>query len=190
MKKNSFLRLFRYRGPISIIYYATLLALLLFLILPHTSFYYSKNFFTPWLQRLNNDDVTLVKGEEYKLRVMNINKRIKYSSTDIKVADINIFGNITAYRVGTTIIKAKFDDKVLKCRVRVIDINKKKLNIKAGKSSRLKVKGAWFGARWSSGDTSVVIVSRYGKVTAVSRGSAKVYCKIRGKTLSCTVNVK
>lgn len=190
MNKNSFLRLFRFKGPISLLYYAALLVLLWFLIVPHTSFYFTKSFFTPFPQRLNKDDVTLVKGEEFTLRVLSINKRISFTSTDIKVADVNIFGKITAYRVGTTIIKAKYGDKVLKCRVRVIAINKKKLNLKAGRSAKLRIQGAWFGARWSSGDTSVVVVSRFGKVTAVSKGSAKVYCKIRGKTLSCTVNVK
>ena len=190
MKKNKLLKLFQFRGAVSIIYYIAFAALLWYLIIPHTSVYFNNNIFTPFAERLNEEDITLIKGEEFKLRVADFNKRLYFSSTDIKVADVNIFGKVTAYRAGTTIIRVKMGDKVLKCRVRVIDINKKKLTLKAGKSYRLNVKGVWFGARWSSGNTSVARVSRFGNVTAISKGTVKIYGKVRGKTLSCTVTVR
>ncbi len=190
MKKNKLQQLFSPPGIITVIYYIAILALLWYLIIPHTSLFFRENIYEPFSKRLNKRDITLLKGEEFKLYVMNINKRPTFSSTDIKVADVNILGKVTAYRVGTTIIKVKYGEEVLKCRVRVIDINKKKLTLKAGDSSRLSVKGAWFGARWSSSNTSVAVVSRYGKVTAVSKGSAKIYGKIRGKTVTCVVTVK
>ncbi len=189
MKKSRLLQLFRFRGVISIIYYIAFLALLWYLIIPHTSIYFRDDF-EPFSRRLNEEDITLLKGEEFKLYIMKLNKRLSFSSTDIKVADVNILGKVTAYRVGTTIIKVKYGDEILNCRVRVIDINKDKLTLEAGKSSRLSVKGAWFGVRWSSSNTSVAVVSRFGKVTAVSKGSAKIYGKVRGKTVTCTVNVK
>lgn len=187
MKKSN---LFHYRGGISIIFYIALIALLWYLIIPHTSLYYKKDLFTPFWQRLNENDITLVEGEEFKLYVMRINKRVRFSSTDIKVADVNLFGKVVAYRNGTTIIKAKVDGKVLKCRVRVIDINKKNINLKIGKSSRLKIKGAWFGVHWSSSNSSVAVVNRYGKVSAVSKGSAIISGKVRKKTVTCYIKVK
>ncbi len=190
MKKNKLLQLFRFRGAISIIYYIAFLALLWYLIIPHTSIFYRNSIFEPFAKRLNKEDITLLKGEEFKLRVMSLNKRLSFSSTDIKVADVNIFGTVTAYRVGTTIIKVKYGKEVLKCRVRVIDISKDKLTLRAGKSSRLSVKGAWFGVRWYSSNSSVAVVSRFGKVTAISGGSARIYGKVRGKTVTCIVTVK
>ncbi|QHQ62405.1 hypothetical protein Ana3638_17780 [Anaerocolumna sedimenticola] len=190
MKKNNILRLFQFRGAISIIYYFAFAFLLWYLIIPHTSLYFNNKIFTPFNKRLNEEDITLIKGEEFTLRVMNFNKRLYFSSTDIKVADVNIFGTVTAYRAGTTIIRVKMRDEVLKCRVRVIDINKKKLNLKAGKNYRLNVKGVWFGVSWSSGNSSIARVSRYGNVTAISKGTVKIYGKVRGKTLSCTVTVR
>ena len=190
MKKNSLSKLFQFRGAVSILYYIAFAALLWYLIIPHTSLYFINNIFTPFSKRLNAEDITLVKGEEFKLRVMNLNKRLYFSSTDIKVADVNIFGNVTAYRAGVTIIRVKIGDDVLKCRVRVIDINKKTLTLKAGKRYRLNAKGVWFGVSWSSGNTSIARVSRYGNVTAVSKGTVKIYGKVRGKTMSCTVTVR
>jgi hypothetical protein len=190
LKRNKILQLFKFRGVFSIFYYIAFLALLWYLIAPHTSFYYLNNIYTPFTKRLSDEDVTLIKGEEYKLSLSNINKRLRFSSTDIKVADVNIFGKVTAYRVGTTIIRVRYQDEILKCRVRVIDINKRKLTLRTGRSSRLDIKGAWFGVRWYSSNSSVVRVNRFGKVTAVSKGRAKIYGKIRGKTLTCIVIVR
>jgi uncharacterized protein YjdB len=121
---------------------------------------------------------------------MGINKRVLYTSTDIKVADVSILGNVTAYRAGTTFIKVKVKDKVLKCRVRVIEINKVNIELKAGQSYKLKIQQESFGVRWYSSDKQVAKVSRFGKVTAVSKGNAIIYGKIRGKTVSCKVKVK
>ncbi|MGB8453781.1 MAG: Ig-like domain-containing protein [Anaerocolumna sp.] len=190
MKKNKLFQLFRFKGGISIIYYVAFLALLWYLIVPHTSFYFMNNIFTPFSKRLNEEDITLVKGEKFTLSLMNVNKRLSYSSSDIKVADVNIFGKVNAYRVGTTIIRVKYKDDVLKCRVRVIDINKGKLTLKEGNSSWLSIKGVWFGVRWSSSNTAIVSVNRFGKVTAISKGTAKIYGKVRGKIMTCIVTVK
>jgi uncharacterized protein YjdB len=189
MKKILY-NLFRFRGVTSGIFYIALIALLWYLIIPHTLFYYNKTVVSPLWHRLNKRDVTLVAGETFKLRVMELNKRVSFRSTDIKVADVDLFGNVTAYRCGTTIIRARVDGKVLKCRVRVIRISKERLKLKAGKSSYLKIKGAVFGVSWESSDSSVVIINRYGKVTAVSVGNAMIIGKVDGKEVSCKVTVK
>lgn len=182
--------LLRFRGGISIIYYIILFALLWYLIIPHTSLYYRNEIFHPFWQRLNEEDLILVKGEVFKLYVMGINKRVRFSSTDIKVADVDIFGNVTAYRCGTTIIRAKVEGKVLKCRVKVISMNKENINLNVGKSYRLKIKGVWYGIQWSSSNTSIAVVNRYGKITGLSEGNAIIYGKVRGKIVKCNVNVK
>lgn len=190
MKKNIFFHLFRYRGGISVIFYIAFIALLWYLIIPHTSLYYRNDIFTPFWQRLNEEDIILVKGESFKLYVMGINKKMSFSSTDIKVADVNLFGKVFSFRTGTTIIKVKVDNKVLQCRVKVIDISKNNLNLKVGKSSRLKIEGAWFGVRWSSSDTTVVVVGKLGKVTAVSKGITIITGKYKKKTVTCKIHVE
>jgi hypothetical protein len=190
MKRRSNQYYFGNKSSVSIIFYIILFALLLYLIIPHTTLYYKKSIFSPFTERLNQQDIILVKGEVFGLHVMNINKRVSFTSTDIKVADVNIFGKVFAYRCGTTFIKAKVDDKVLKCRVRVISINKNNLVLKVGKSSRLKVKGISATVHWSSKDKSVAVINRFGKVTAISKGTTKMYGKVKGKTITCNIRVK
>lgn len=189
MKKNKILQLFQFHGAVSIIYYIAFLALLWYLIVPHTSLFYFNKIFNPMKARLNKEDIVLVKGEEFRIKLENVNKRMSFSSTDIKVADVNLLGTVTAYRVGTTVIRVKYKDKILKCRVRVIDISKSKITLKTGKSTRLHIKGYIFGARWSSSNTSIVRVNRFGKVTGVSKGTARIYAKVKGKKLTCTVSI-
>lgn len=187
--KKKLLTLFRFHGLISIVYYLALLALLWYLIIPHTSLFYFKEIYTPISKRLNKKEVVLVRGEEFRIKMQSVNKRLRFYSTDIKVADVDFFGKVTAYRPGTTIIKAKYKGKVLKCRVRVIDISKKKVTIKVGKSTRLYIKGNVRGVRWFTDDPSIVKVNRFGKVTGINKGTGKVYAKVKGKKLECIVTV-
>jgi hypothetical protein len=187
--KKKITEFFQFRGWISIFFYIALSALLWYLIVPHTSLFYIKEIFNPISKRLNKEEIILVKGEEFRIKMQSVNKRVTFSSSDIKVADVNLFGTVTAYRPGTTIIKVKYKDKVLKCRVRVIDISKKKVTIKKGKSTRLRVKGDIRGVRWKSANPAVAKVNRFGRVTGVNEGTTKVYAKVKGKTLECVVKV-
>jgi len=191
VKKKGFFSLFKFKGGISILYYITLLVLLWYLIIPRTSIYFRDDMDTPLSARFHVEDLVMVKGEAFKLRVIGtINERIKFSSTDFKVAYVNIFGKVFALRTGTTVIKAKYDDVVLKCRVRVVDLNKRKLTLNEGKTYKLKVKGPKMKVTWKSKDEKIATVSWSGKVKAISKGSTEIIAKCGDKELICKVNVK
>jgi uncharacterized protein YjdB len=182
-------KLFRFNGLFSIIFYIALIALIWYLIIPRTGIFYRKFFYRPYYGQLNKIDVTLVKGETDRIYVLGLNKRVSYSSTDISVADVTIFGGVTGYRAGTTIIKVKVNKKVLRCRVRVVDINKKNLKLTIGNTYKLKIKGAIFGIKWSSSNDNIVKVTKKGKIIGVSEGNATISGKIGGKILKCEVRV-
>lgn len=151
--------------------------------------------YLPFTLRLNHQEIVLAPGEKERLSIIGINKRATFSSTDIKVADVGPEGLVTAFRAGTTVIRAKTDGKVLKCRVTVVSLNKDSAVLKVGKKLKLSVKGAGFfasvfGLSFHSSNTKVATVTRYGTVKAVSKGKAVIEVKVRGKTLSCTVTVK
>lgn len=188
--KKLFLRLFRFQGPVSIIYYIAFAALLWYLIIPHTSIYYRTNLFDPMNARLNIEDITLRKGDEFSLYTYRLNTRVSYSSTDIKVADVNLFGTVTAYRPGTTIIRVRFREKELKCRVKVVAMSKTKLTLSKGKRVRLYIKGPNGKTKWYSGNQKIATVSRFGKITAKAKGRVLIYAKVDGKVLSCQVVIK
>ncbi|MDF2800351.1 MAG: hypothetical protein K0S61_254 [Anaerocolumna sp.] len=190
MSKNKLFKLFQYKGFISILFYIAIFVVILRVIIPHTSVFYRTNLFDPFFHRLNREDITLIKGEEFRLHTYRLNQRVTYSTTDFKVADVNFLGTVTAQRPGTAFIILRYKNEELKCRVKVVEISKSKLVIKKSKSYRLKIKGTMTGVRWYSSNASVASVSRFGNVKARSKGSAVIYGKIDGKTMSCKVTVK
>lgn len=142
-----------------------------------------------YFMRLSSTDLYLVKGEVYHLRLYALNKRVSFSSTNFRVAGVSFHGRVVGYQPGKAFILAKVDKKVLKCRVHVICMNKKSITLKAGKSTKLHVMGAYSFIRFESANARVASVNMFGKVTAKKKGRTIIYAKIRGKTLKCIVRV-
>lgn len=175
---------------LNMLFFSMLLLLIGILIYPHTLFFYQKKYYTPLEMRLNKDDIVLEKGKSEKLYMIAINKRVDYSSTDFKVADVNLLGKVTARKAGKAVIKAKVDGRVFKCRVQVIDINKKNLSISIGEAKKLKIKGTWSNVKWESKNKGIVKVSSSGKVVGVKKGRTTVTAKVKGIKITCIVTVK
>lgn len=164
--------------------------LLVYVIYKKTRFYYNRPIFIPFSVRLNAYDLVLPVGDSYHLRVMNINKRVSFSSTDFKVADVRFNGKIVAYRTGTAIINVSVDDTIVKCKVTVIDLSQSSITIGVGKNTTLSVDG-WNGSvLWSSKNTDVVTIEEDGVLTGRCKGKTVVIAEVNGKTLRCTVTVK
>ncbi len=66
---------------------------------------------------LNKTKITITEGDTAKLKVSGASGNIKWSSSKNSVATVNKKGVIKAKNEGTTIIKAKINNKVLKCKV-------------------------------------------------------------------------
>ncbi len=164
--------------------------LILHLIITNSSVYFRKIYRPLFSIHLNKNDIVLAKGEECKLRVIGINERVKYSSTDFRVAGVNFNGRVFAYQTGDCYIIARVHKKELKCRVLVLDINKEKLTLKIGKNYRLKIKGGGGVPDYKSSNPEVAGVSWTGKVKAKSQGKTVITVKAKGKTFKCTVIVK
>ncbi len=164
--------------------------LIVSLIIENSSPYFRKIYYPLFSIHLNKQDVVLKKGEEFKLRVIGINQRVKYSSTDFRVAGVNFNGRVFAYQTGDCFIIAKTGSKELKCRVTVLDINKEKLTLRVGGSYRLSIRGGGGFPNYKSSNPTVAGVSWLGKVKAKSKGSAVITVKAKGKTFRCTVVVK
>lgn len=153
--------------------------------------YYRKPIYLPiFAQRLNRYDIVLASGEEYKLFIYRINKRVTWSSSNFRVAFVNFNGRVYALQHGKAIITAKVGSKKYRCRVTVIDLNKDKLVMRAGDTYHLRVLGSSFFTTYKSSNKKVAKVSMFGKVKAVGKGSAVITVRVRGKRLKCIVTVK
>ena len=173
-----------------IVFLLILILLIVNYITYNTSIFFRKNINLPFSLHLNKQDIVMIKGEDYRLFVYGINKRVSFSSTNFRVAGVNFNGRVFAHQTGKAIIVAKVDGKSLKCRVRVIDISKDKLSLKVGDNYSLKIKG-WNGlTSWKSSNKSVATVNKFGKVQAKNKGRTVITAKIKGKVVKCIVNVK
>jgi uncharacterized protein YjdB len=121
--------------------------------------------------------------------VSGINKKSTFVSSDFKVCDVSVGGTITAKRIGVAFIKVKVNKKILRCRVRVININRKSIVIKVRKSYQLKVRGINSKVSWSSSNPFVASVNMRGKVTGKRKGTVIITGKVKGSKVTCTVVV-
>ena len=153
-------------------------------------FYYNTPIFIPFSARLNAHDLVLVVGESYHLRPQGINKRVSYSSTDFKIADVRFTGKVTAYRVGKAVINADVSGTKVQCMVTVIDINKSKVTIGVGKHETLEIEGINKTPDWKSNNKNVVTIDNDGEITGIGEGTTTISGEVAGKTLKCKVTVK
>lgn len=164
--------------------------LIIIFLFQHSSLYYRTNLVPPFAPHINKQELYLIKGEEFRLYVFGFKKHVSYTTTNFRVAGVNFNGRVFAHRTGKAFIIARVDGKEFKCRVYVIDLNQKKLELKVGKSYRLKVYGTNAYTKWESSDKKVATVNAFGKIKAKSKGKTVIYAKVKGKKLKCTVWVK
>lgn len=150
-----------------------------------------RTFHVPHLSlHLNKRELFLKKGEEFKLRVIGLNRRVdSYSSTDFKVAYVNFNGRVYGSRVGKAFIVVEVDDVILKCRVHVMDLKKKKLSVEVGEKRKIELKGSVGKVKYSSMNESVAKVDKKGNVFAVAQGRTTILVVNKGLTFTCTINV-
>lgn len=69
--------------------------------------------------KLNKKNLKLTVGKTYKLKVKNLKKKVRWSSSKKSVATVNTKGVVKAKKAGKTIVTAKIQSKKLKCKVLV-----------------------------------------------------------------------
>lgn len=164
--------------------------LIIFFMYRNSGLFYRKKIILPFSLHLNRQELYMIKGEEFRLFVYGINKWVHFHSTNFRVAGVDFTGRVFAYQTGKAYIIAKVDNKKLKCRVKVIDINEKRLNLRTGEIYRLKVKGPAFFAKYKSSNPKVATVNIFGNVKAKQPGKTTITVIVKGKTLKCSVTVR
>lgn len=132
------------------------------------------------------------------------NKDVTWRSSNPLVARVTQSGTITAIAVGTAVITCTTDDGGYKasCTVNCIipvdavALNKTSLTIKKGSEKTLKAtlypeEATIQDVKWTSSDTSIATVDKYGTVKAVGKGACLITCTTKqgGKKATCIVTV-
>ena len=162
--------------------------------------------------KLNKTSVTMYTTQTYTLKATvspsnASNKKVKWKSSNSKIAKVDSKGKVTALKKGKVTITCTAQDgskKKATCKITVnnkVNVKSVKLNTKAvtlvkGKAYTLKATVSPSNASiknvtWASSNTKVATVNSSGKVTAVGVGTANITVKTKdkGKTAVCKVTV-
>lgn len=143
--------------------------------------------------KLNKSSYILGVGKRYTLKATieantATNPKLKWTSSNPRVATVNSQGIITAKSIGTAVITATAQDGTnaeASCEVRVvkgvtsITLNYSSVTTVEGRSFKLKATVKPTNAtvkriRWTSSDESIAIVDSRGVVTAIKEGTVKI----------------
>ena len=162
--------------------------------------------------RLNKSTETLTEGETTTLTATVLpenttyGKSVKWSSSNVAVATVDLMGKVTAKRAGTAIITAISENgKTASCTVTV---SKKEIpitEVRLNKSTETLTEGETTtltatvlpenttdskSVSWRSSNSEVATVDANGTVTAKRAGTAVITAtSTNGKTAGCTVTV-
>jgi len=142
--------------------------------------------------KINKNNVTLIKGQTVRLKVIGTKQKVKWSSSKKNVANVAQTGLVRARAKGIAVIKAKVGKKTYSCKIKVETpkINKTKATVTVGKTLQLKVIGNTQTVKWTSNNKSVATVTNKGVVKARKIGSATITATIAKKKYTCRVTVK
>lgn len=141
--------------------------------------------------KINKAKDTLVKGDFTNLSVSNVSDKIKWTTSNKKVATVDSSGKVVAKKNGTATITATVHLKKYTCLITVEtpSISKKKSTMLNGNSLTITMKNNTQSIKWESSNTDVATVTKKGVVTAKSEGDTTITAKIDNKTYTCIVTV-
>lgn len=142
--------------------------------------------------RLNKTSTTLAKGKQLQLKVTGTSQKIKWSTSNKKIATVSAKGVVKGKAQGATKITAKVGKKKLTCKV-TVDTPKLEGGIRAtvgvGKSVALKLSGTKGKAEWFTSDNNIATVSQSGVVRGIKQGNCRIYVHVSGTSLVCMITV-
>lgn len=141
--------------------------------------------------KINAKKKTLNVKQTYTLKISGTKKKVKWSSSNKKVATVSSKGKVTAKKVGTATITAKVGNKKYSCKIVVenpkMNCTSKKITV--GQSFSLKVTGTTQKITWSTSNKKYATVSSKGKVTAKKAGKVTITAKVGNKRLTCKLTI-
>lgn len=141
--------------------------------------------------KINKKKLTLNVKENYTLKIKGTTKKVKWSSSDKKIATISSKGKVTAKKKGNVTIKAKVGGKKYKCKIKVEkpSLNKTTTKIALNQKETLQVAGTTQKIKWSSENKKIATVNSKGKITPKKLGTTKIVAKIGNTKYKCKVKV-
>lgn len=141
--------------------------------------------------KINKKKLTLNVKENYKLKVKGTSSKIKWSTSNKKIATVSSKGKVKAKKKGKVTITAKVKGKKYKCKIKVEkpSLNKTTTKIALNQKEKLIVTGTTQKIKWSSQNKKIATVNSKGKITPKKVGTTKIVAKIGNTKYKCKVKV-
>ncbi len=157
---------------------------------------------------LNATELEMTTGEEYQLTATVLPENASHPEIEWEIIygkeciSLDQTGKVTALKEGKARLWAKADGEYQYCDVTVKDIDVEeillsdtKLLMTVGDKHKLSAtvlpeNASDSAVTWSTSDTKIAKVDSNGNVTAIGVGSARIYAKAGGKSVTCTVGVE
>ena len=143
---------------------------------------------------LNKTSKTLYVKQSFNLKpsIKNGKGKTTFKTSSKKIATVSKKGKITAKKKGTVTITVTNNKVKASCKVTVKNpkLNKKKVTLDKGKSTKLAVTGKVGKATFKSSNKKIASVSKSGNIKALKKGTATITVKANGIKLKCKVTVK
>lgn len=145
--------------------------------------------------KINKKTATVYVNKTITLRINGAKRKVKWRSSNAKIASVNKNGVVRGKRAGKAKITGYLNGKRYVCRVTV---KKKKNNPKlnysniassTGRVIQLKLLHCKSKVSWSSSNAKVASVSRTGKARFKNSGVAYIYAKTGKKRYKCIITV-
>lgn len=142
--------------------------------------------------KINKTKATIIKGTTVQLKISGTKKKVKWTTSDKKIAAVSSKGKVTGKGAGKATITASVGNKKYTCKVTVQapKVSEKELTLRVDDSKRLKLTGATGNVTWTTSSKKIATVSSKGKVTGKKAGKATITAEISGKKYKCKVTVK
>ena len=152
--------------------------------------------------KLNCTKKTMYVGDTFKLKISGTKKKVKWSSSDKRIATVSSKGVVKGIKEGDAKIITVVSGKKYTCIVKVknvasqsIELDKTKIECVVGENAKIKATVLPSNTtdktlQWSTGDESIVKVDSKGKVTGISSGETMLFVTNGNCTASCPITVK
>ena len=141
--------------------------------------------------KLNKKSVSVLVSKSVTLKMQGTKKKVKWKSSNAKIAKVNSSGKVTGKKNGKVTITATVGKKKYSCKVTVkTGLDKRTCTLTRGETTKIKLCGTSVKGVKSS-NKAVVTVNKKGKITAKKKGSATItFTGNNKKKYKCKVIVK